>query len=122
MQSEGVAADIATRCGFVQRVAQTVVYCSRVLLNVEAIYCWSVIDGQAACDEIGKLRARVPLVGEVDGDVNSELGRESCVCLSKIALPMKPPVKPATKAMISPYSGRKSHPLYLCQSVWSFGW
>ena len=73
MQSEGVAADIATRCGFVQRVAQTVVYCSRVLLDVEAMYCWSVIDGQPV-DGIGRMRARVPLVDEFDVGASSEKG------------------------------------------------
>ena len=121
MQSEGVAADIATRCGFVQRVAQTVVYCSRVLLDVEAMYCWSVIDGQPV-DGIGRMRARVPLVDEFDVGASSELRRKLCFCWSKIAQPMKPPIKPAARAMISPYSRRKGHLVHLCRSVWSFSW
>ena len=56
MQSEVVAAEIATRCGLVQRVAHTIVYWMRELVEVEGMYCWSVVEGQPVFG-IGRIRA-----------------------------------------------------------------
>lgn len=72
MQSEGVAADIATRCAFVQRVEHIIVYWMRELLEVEGMYCWSVIDGQPVVG-MGRMHATLSIeevfveVGTRDG-------------------------------------------------------
>lgn len=124
MQSDVVAAEMATRCGFVQRVEHTIVYGMRELFEVDGTYCCSVADGHPVTG-IGKTRAQASVVdafvevGPADG-----VGVEHSVldvdvpwsfCEATIARPMKPPTTPAMIAMSSPYTRRNGHRVHFCR-------